>query len=313
VPSPINPIISGAGFAHDKTTDGEPGSRAMIPSARRIYGDYIASLIAPLLSDAERCSGLRIIRGECISIDQLRYGVAITLADGSCHHGDFAVLATGHEMATCRSGCYVDPWISPADAGVDEDARILILGTGLTMVDYVLSLVLAGHKGPIVALSRRGLLPHAHRSVQPLPIDQADVPFGADMTELLRWLRKLVNDHVAEGDDWRSVVDGIRPFSQQIWQRLSISARHRFLEHARAWWDVHRHRMAPEVENRINAAIASGLLTIMAAKLCVIELGDAGALIRYRRRGANQPSVRSPVRHSGRSSQSPTFAISAWR
>jgi uncharacterized NAD(P)/FAD-binding protein YdhS len=253
---------------------------------RRIYGDYIASLIAPLLSDAERFGGLQIIRGECISIDQGRYGVAITLADGSCHHGDFAVLATGHEMAGCCTGCYVDPWIPPADAGVGEDARILILGTGLTMVDYVLSLILAGHKGPIVALSRRGLLPHGHRSVQPLPIDQANVPFGADMTELIRWLRKLINDHVAQGGDWRSVVDGVRPFSQQIWQHLSISARRRFLEHARASWDVHRHRMAPEVESRINTAIASGLLTVMAAKLCVIESGEAGTLIRYRRRGA---------------------------
>jgi uncharacterized NAD(P)/FAD-binding protein YdhS len=255
---------------------------------RRIYGDYIASLISPLLSDGDRPGGLRIVRGECISIDQGRYGVAIALADGSYHHGDFAVLATGHETAACCAGCYLDPWTPPADAGVDEDAKILILGTGLTMVDYVLSLVLAGHKGPIVALSRRGLLPRAHRSVPPLSIDQANVPFGADMTELIRWLRKLINDHREQGGDWRSVVDGIRPYSQQIWQRLSISARRRFLEHARASWDVHRHRMAPEVESRINAAIASGRLTVIAAKLCAIESGEAGALIRYRRRGANQ-------------------------
>jgi uncharacterized NAD(P)/FAD-binding protein YdhS len=254
---------------------------------RKIYGDYIASLIAPLLSDAEGPGRLRIIRGECISIDQGPYGIEITLTDGSCHHADFAVLATGHETAVCRTGCYVDPWTPPADAGVAVDARILILGTGLTMIDYVLSLILGGHKGPIVALSRRGLLPRAHRSVQPIPIDKADVPFGTDITKLIRWLRKLINDHLEQGGDWRSVVDGIRPFSQQIWQRFPISARRRFLEHARAWWDVHRHRMAPEVESRINAAIASGLLTVMAAKLCVIESAEAGALIRYRRRGAN--------------------------
>jgi len=46
-----------------------------------------------------------------------------------------------------------------------EDAPVLILGTGLTMVDYVLSLLLEGHKGPIIAISRRGLLPQAHRQV----------------------------------------------------------------------------------------------------------------------------------------------------
>jgi uncharacterized NAD(P)/FAD-binding protein YdhS len=59
---------------------------------RRIYGDYIASVI----SDAERFGGLRIIHGECISIDQHRYGVAITLADGSCHHGDVGRASTSN-------------------------------------------------------------------------------------------------------------------------------------------------------------------------------------------------------------------------
>jgi uncharacterized NAD(P)/FAD-binding protein YdhS len=72
----------------------------------------------------------------------------------SCHHGDFTVLATGHETAACFTGCYVDSWTPPADAGVDEDARILILGTGLTMVDYVLSLIFAGHKSERSVRSR---------------------------------------------------------------------------------------------------------------------------------------------------------------
>jgi uncharacterized NAD(P)/FAD-binding protein YdhS len=254
---------------------------------RRIYGDYIASLIAPLLSDGERPGRLRIIRGECISIDQVRSGVAITLADGSCHRGAIAVLATGHEASACATGCYVDPWTPPADAGVTSDASILILGTGLTMVDYLLSLLLAGHKGPVVALSRHGLLPRAHRPVQALPIARADVPFGTGMSDHLRWLRNLIDAHAVQGGDWRSVIDGVRPFTQQIWQRLPLSARRSFLRHARARWDVHRHRMAPEVESRINAAIASGRLSVIAAKLCTIDSSEAGAVVRYRRRGAS--------------------------
>jgi len=253
---------------------------------RRIYGDYIGSLITPLLSDGECSGGLRIIRGECTSIDQGLYGVAVTLSDGSRHHGDFAVLATGHETAPCQAGCYADPWIPPADAGVAETAKVLIVGTGLTMIDYVLSLLLAGHKGQVLALSRHGLLPRAHRSVQPLAIDRQDVPIGADINRLLRWLRRTIEEHAARGGDWRSVIDGIRPFSQHIWQGLSISSRRRFLEHARSWWDVHRHRMAPEVESRINAAIASKRLQVLAAKLCAIEPGESGALVHYRRRGA---------------------------
>lgn len=275
-----------SGRQNDGQATWQPCSDPYCFVPRRIYGDYIASLIVPLLSDAGR-GGLRIIRGECISIEQDCREVATTLADGSCHRGDVAVLATGHETAARCDGCYVDPWTSPTDAGVEKDSRVLILGTGLTMVDYVLSLILAGHTGPIVALSRHGLLPQPHRSVQPLPMHAADIPFGAEMTGLFSWLRARVDEHKAQGGDWRSVVDGIRPFTQQLWQRLSIAARRRFLAHARAWWDVHRHRMAPEVETQINAAIASGLLTIMAAKLRGTDPRGRGALVHYRRRGAS--------------------------
>lgn len=246
----------------------------------KIYGDYIASLIVPLLADAGRLGGLRIIHGECMAIDEARHGVAVTLADGSCHCGDVAVLATGHEAAAHCTGCYVDPWTPPADAGVERNATVLILGTGLTMVDYVLSLILAGRKGPIFALSPHGLLPRAHRSVQPMAMVRADVPFGTSASRLLHWLRRLADQHAAQGGNWRGVVDGIRPFTQEIWQHLSIAARRSFLEHARAWWDVHRHRMAPEVETRINAASASGLLSVIAAKLLEIETKDAGAVVR---------------------------------
>ena len=252
---------------------------------RRLYGDYLASLIGPLLSDGS-CSGpLRIVHGECVSLRPFASGVTVTLADGSFHRGDFAVLATGHETSVATESYYADPWKTPADAGITSHARVLILGTGLTMIDYVLSLILAGHKGPIMAMSRRGLLPRGHRLVQALAISRTDVPFGESPSKILRWLRKLVETQAAQGGDWRSAIDGLRPFTQELWRRLSVPARRSFLEHARAWWDVHRHRMAPEIEGRIAETIMSGQLTVVAAKLCAIEPGEAAITIRYRRRG----------------------------
>jgi uncharacterized NAD(P)/FAD-binding protein YdhS len=253
---------------------------------RNIYREYLASLLTPLMSGGERSGRLRIVRGECVSIAQFPSSIAITLADGSFHHGDFAVLATGHEASAGHTGRYLDPWIRPADASVDSGSRVLLLGTGLTMVDYVLSLGRAGHTGPVLAMSRRGLLPRGHRDDQALPIDRADVPFGKGMPDLLRWLRNRIEEHARQGGDWRSVVDGIRPFVQQIWQHLPLQARRSFLEHARAWWEVHRHRMAPEVEKQIDATIASGRLQVIAAKLYAIDAGAEDVRVRYRRRGA---------------------------
>ena len=252
---------------------------------RRLYGDYIASLIDPLLSCGGRPGRLRIVKGECVSIRPCANGVAVVLADGSHHRSSIAVLATGHESPAAKERYYADPWTTPLDAGVAPDARVLILGTGLTMVDYVLALIHAGHRGPIKAISRRGLLPHGHRDVQPLAISATDVPFGQSPSNVLRWLRKLIQTQTAQGSDWRSAIDGLRPFTQDLWQRLSIPARRSFLEHARAWWEVHRHRMAPEIETRIAETITSGRLTVVAGKLCAIEPGAAAVAVRYRRRG----------------------------
>ncbi|WP_051380313.1 hypothetical protein [Bradyrhizobium sp. WSM1743] len=84
---------------------------------------------------------------------------------------------------------------------------------------------------------------------------------------MLRWLRDRIDRHIAEGGDWRGVIDGLRPYTQRLWRELSPISKRRFLEHARAWWDVHRHRMAPELEGRITQAIYKWQLTPLAAKV----------------------------------------------
>jgi uncharacterized NAD(P)/FAD-binding protein YdhS len=211
-------------------------------------------------------------------------GVTVTLADGSSHTGDVAVLATGNESPVARFPCDVDPWAPPCTA-VDKDTTVLILGTGLTMIDYVLSLLRDGHRGQIIAMSRRGLLAKAHRRADPMRIDESDVPFGASASRLLRWLRQRIDAQMAAGGDWRSVIDAIRPYTQRLWHELPLASRRRFVEHARAWWDVHRHRTAPEVKMRLAHALAAGRLSLVAAKVTGIEPNAAGALVRCRRRG----------------------------
>ncbi|MBV8926091.1 MAG: FAD/NAD(P)-binding protein [Bradyrhizobium sp.] len=252
---------------------------------RRTYGDYLANLTAPYTSSEGTPARLTIVHGQCIDVDEGADSVTVTLADGSRHVGDVAVLATGNESPIARLPCDADPWAPPS---VDRDTTVLILGTGLTMIDYVLSLLRNGHRGPIVAMSRRGLLAKAHRRADPMRIDESDVPFGAGASRLLRWLRDRVDAHLARGGDWRSVIDAIRPYTQQLWHELPLASKRRFLEHARAWWDIHRHRMAPEVETRLAQALSAGRLAVLAAKVTGTEPNAAGALVRYRRRGRRE-------------------------
>jgi uncharacterized NAD(P)/FAD-binding protein YdhS len=254
--------------------------------SRQLYGRYIGSLLKLSVPIGARPDRLTIVHGECADIKISASGVTATLQDGTTHSSDIAVLATGHETAgSSDSNIYADPWVNPREVVIAPEAAVLILGAGLTMVDYALSLIHSGHAGPIIALSRRGLLPHTHWHVGPYHIDAAEVPFGSDIVSISRWLRGHVASHTRNGGDWRSVIDGLRPFTQQIWQSLPLRDRRRFLEHLRAYWDVHRHRMAPEISARVKKAIKEGRLTIVAGKLCSVEPNGTGANVHIRRRG----------------------------
>jgi uncharacterized NAD(P)/FAD-binding protein YdhS len=257
---------------------------------RKIYGRYIGSLLEPFLPRDGHPSWLRVIQRECTAITETADAVEAVFDDGTRVTGQIAVLATGNEASrtACQAGTAQDPWDALAREQIPKDGRVLILGTGLTMVDTVLSLLQAGHAGPIVALSRRGLLPHVHRDVVATPIIADEVPFGTDVSRLLRWLRTRAEQTQTRGGDWRNVIDGLRPFISDIWQTLPTRERRRFMRHARPWWDIHRHRMAPQVARRIDHTLAEGQLDIIAGKITSLVADGKERTVHYRRRGTEQ-------------------------
>ena len=144
---------------------------------------------------------------------------------------------------------------------------VLLLGTGLTMVDVVLTLGAAGHRGPLVALSRHGLSPRAH-GVLHSPAIELELAPPTGLSALTRSIRRAARHAEAEGEetDWRSVVDAVRSGAQELWQRFSPDERQRFLRHLRPFWDAHCHRIPPAVANRIEALRASGQLRVEARR-----------------------------------------------
>ncbi|KQT60504.1 MULTISPECIES: FAD/NAD(P)-binding protein [unclassified Aureimonas] len=254
---------------------------------RRHFASYLGDLVKPWIKGTGD-GRLAIVQGDCTAIRTTQGGVAVDV-DGATHLGHAAVLATGHQVPGFATGSpYVDAWSTPEAAGIGLDDPVLVLGTGLSMIDTVIQLVHRGHRGKITALSRRGQLPRVHKRNTPLKIDAADMPFGTDISYVLRWFRTTAAWATERGGDWRDVVDGVRPHTAALWNSLTPGARARFLRHGRTWWEVHRHRLPPESETRIRAALSTGRLDIVAGRFLGLEQNEAGIDVAFRRRGATE-------------------------
>ncbi|AXQ95718.1 FAD-dependent oxidoreductase [Cereibacter sphaeroides] len=247
--------------------------------SRSIYGAYLSSL----LSSWRRIGFHRritCVTAECQRLEPISRGIAAHFSDGSVRLADVAILATGHVERDAHP--LASPW-EPVAVGLDQ--RVVLVGTGLTMVDQVVSLLRAGHKGEIVALSRRGLLPHGHRPTRPLSLGLQDLPLGAPPSAILRWLRRLAREAEAQGGTWRDAVDGVRPYVRCFWRRMTLGDRSRFLRHGLAWWDIHRHRIPPDSADQLAAALRSGQLRLHRAEFAHAEPGPEGVRLHLRPRG----------------------------
>ncbi|TIP00648.1 MAG: FAD-dependent oxidoreductase [Mesorhizobium sp.] len=238
---------------------------------RSLYARYLKDLLDDLVERERETGRLRLIAEESLSISPTSAGVEVVLANGTSVVGHLAVLATGHDEQPGAFQGHAIRMGTEADTALDPQAGVLLLGTGLSMVDAFLSLEQRGHRGPIVAVSRRGLLPSPHRKGNPIKLDIADIPLGTELSYFVGWFRNLIRETQKAGGDWRDVVDGLRPFNQTIWQNWPSSAKRRFVEHTKAWWDIHRHRMAPEVYQRVTEAVSSGRIRLIAGRIVNVE------------------------------------------
>ncbi len=230
---------------------------------RSDYGRYIQTLVRAALTGPAAAGRLDLVRDEAVAIRRLGSGFEIDLAMGRSLQCDAAVLALGvgapRRPCEVSDGPYIaDPWAQGALTGLDPHQPVVILGTGLTMIDVADTLIARGHIAPIVALSRRGLAPHRHDG-PPGPAHAA--PAAAPLSQRLSTFRRSAQD------DWRVAFDGLRGHTTSLWRNLDEAQRRRFLRHLRPYWEVHRHRMAPQVADRFEAWTASGALTLAAGRL----------------------------------------------
>lgn len=267
---------------------------------RTLFGAYLEERLGESRASG---AGVRVLRGRAAAaLNAGRRG--IVLEDGRTLEADAMVLATGNLPPSSPGGrdpwfydtsLFVpDPWASDAFEGLESDRPVLLVGTGLTMVDVALKLHEQGHRGPMLAASRRGLVPKAHRGGGAWP-EFLSGHVGESPLALTRLIRAEARLAEAKGVPWQRVFDAARPAIAAVWSHWSLAQRRQFLRHVRARWDVHRHRTAPRIDAALQGLLASGQLRIVAARLGGFANMGGEVEVRLRLRGGGEERFRAAV------------------
>lgn len=294
------PHDSGGFLRYAQGRDARVTGASFVP--RRWFGDYLEDLLAKAAHQAAPDVRFRAMVGDVIGISIVDGQGQVELASGECIVADRVVLALGNfapadpplaDSSFFTSPRYVrDPWRPDALWGVAADHPVLLVGTGLTMLDVLLDLKSRGHHAPIYALSRRGLLPQAHRTLEEPPQYRGQLAerlaAQPNVRKALALLRRELREAAAQGIDWRDVIGGLRKATPAIWARWPEAERRRFMRHARPHWEIHRHRCAPEQNSALCEELATGRLRVLTGRLTGCEDDNYGVTAQWQTRTSQQ-------------------------
>jgi len=258
---------------------------------RSVYGAYVEEILEKTLSERGR-GRFRWLQDEALALGCQGQDFTVHTKRGWEVLARTVVLATGNFPAANPriagleepGPAYIQfPWSPDAIENLDSTDNVLLLGSGLTSVDLIMALKSKGFRGTIHVLSRKGLFPHPRRQVR--PIEPWPVFWNEKSPRTVRGLLRLIRSQVRaaaeRGIDWRAVIDSLRSVTPGIWQSLPIKEKRRFLRHVRAYWDVHRHRAAPEIADLLADMRATGQVQLHVGVLAGYFRHRHGAQIKY--------------------------------
>jgi uncharacterized NAD(P)/FAD-binding protein YdhS len=286
---------------------------AFVP--RHLYRDYLLETLAEARSRERPDSGAELLAEEAIALIRPtgvtpRRQLVVGLRHGSHLRADHVILAVGPpatvapwsrlETPICDPKLVVDPWSSDALGAIERDDRVLLLGSGLTAIDVVLSLEARGHRGRLLGRSRHGLLPQRQTGRRYAAISSNLDASTRTARELFSAVRVAAEKASYTGDDWRSIVAGVRDELPRLWIGLDAAERDRLLRHAQRYWEIHRHRIAPDVGVALDRIMESGRLEIARGRLVSLERRAGSFVASFDRAGhAEELAVDAVVNCTG--------------
>lgn len=261
---------------------------------RSVIGEYLSHQIFRHANCERSGSTIRHIRE--LAIDVLKEPNGFLVKTSSCADliADMVILATGNPAPGLRkpfapehaehARIIANPLVAGCLDKIPADARVLVVGSGLTAMDQLSTLLRRGHIGKLVAVSRRGLRPRAQSPeirgiaiprIPPTPIlDKINGPIpefiAREPANVRRWCRALrqeISRVVRAGGSWHEPFDAVRDVVWKLWPQLPLAEQQRFLRKLRVFWDIHRFRTPPMNEDMVRQAEELGRVQYLAASV----------------------------------------------
>lgn len=253
---------------------------------RLLYRHYLQDMLAIMEAESQEQTKLSLLKGEVLDVLPKENQATIRLRGEEEITVDKVVLAMGNHSPSqwpfpmsSTINHLANPWDYEGPNDIPSGDQVLIVGTGLSMIDAVLTLYYQQHRGKIYALSRHGLLPLPHTDNQtPYPLIPEQLP--RELRALTNYLRTLSIKHRNEGGDWRSIIHALRTHAHHFWQKASINDKKRFLRHLLPYWNIHRHRVNPQISSILSALMAKQQLEILSGRIMKVENGFADIKLR---------------------------------
>ncbi|QND58233.1 FAD/NAD(P)-binding protein [Mesorhizobium huakuii] len=256
---------------------------------RRVFGRYVTEHLAPYLASG----AVRHVEGQATQVIRDGAGWTVQTSAGPVA-ADIVILAATHPAPAIPAalaslaeapGFIADPYAASALAGIGPEASVLIVGSGLTSADMVAELDRRGHRGRILALSRRGLRSRGHPDVRGEPFgDFASSP-ATSALGLLKSIRATLVSAREANVNWQSVFDQLRLQGPVLWAALAPPERARLVGQLRVFWDVHRFRIAPQIASVLDRRQAAGTFDTIAARLVASNDEGESLAVSFQRRG----------------------------
>jgi uncharacterized NAD(P)/FAD-binding protein YdhS len=268
---------------------------------RRLFRDYIVDLMREALQ--ARTSGplFEHVCGEVTDIETEGGCATIHVEAEELFVVNKGILALGNfpprhpsieNRKALHSGRYVrDPWAPGVLAPLSRGDNVILIGSGQTMVDLAVALYRRGHKGRIIALSRHGLPPLAHRGFESYESFFAEIKDPKRILDIFRIVRKHLDRAKAMGIDERAVIDSLRPDTQMLWSGIHNDEKRRFLRHLFRYWEIIRSRIPPESEAIIARMRDSGQFTVIAGRIRNFVETETALEVQYVPRGRTTQEV----------------------